>query len=82
MGTNAQQQASSIGPCYLSSHWVKTSRESIVPAIITKSFKKCFISNYLDGTEDVLWVEQHNKSDSDEEGDNMYDEIQQIFSEE
>ena len=47
------------------------------PAIITKLFKKCSISNDLDGTEgDVLRDEQHNKSDtnSDKKGDNMYDD--------
>ena len=55
--------------------------------IITKSFKKCSISNDLDGTEDdLLWAEQYDKSE--EGGDNMYDEmvtheqIQQMFSEE
>ena len=50
----------------------KTAWEYIYPAIITKSFKKCSISNDLDGAEDeVLWAEQYNKSDtdSDEEGD-------------
>jgi len=37
---------------------------------------------------DVLWDEQHHKSNSDEEGDNMYDvvitheQIQQMFTEE
>jgi len=60
------------------------------PAIISKSFKKCDISNDLDGTEDdELWDEHHNKSDTDsvEEGDKMYDDvltheqIQQIFNE-
>jgi len=51
--------------------------DSIEPTIITKSFKKCSISNDLDGMEDdVLWAEQHDKSDtdSDEEGDEMYDD--------
>jgi len=62
---------------------------SIIATIYTtKSFKKCSISNDLDGTEDdVLWTEQHDKSDTDEEGDNMYDDmtqeqIQQMFSKE
>jgi hypothetical protein len=37
--------------------------------------KKCSISNDLDGMEDdVLWDEQRDKSDSDEEGDDMYDD--------
>ena len=43
--------------------------------IITKSFKKCSISNSLDGMEcDILWYEQDDKSDSNEEGDKMYDD--------
>ena len=45
--------------------------------IITKSFKKCSISNDLDGTEDdVLWDGQHDRSDTDsnEEGGKMYDD--------
>ena len=63
----------------------------IDPAIITKQFKKCSISNDLDGMkDDVLWAEQHDKSytDSGEEGGDMYDEmvtheqLQQMFSEE
>ena len=57
------------------------------PPSFLKSFKKCSISNDLDGTEDELWDEHHNKSDSDEEGDDMYDDmiiheqIQQMFNE-
>ena len=78
---------------------VLTYRHSVVenglglnlPAIVTKSFKKCSISYDLDGPEDdVLWAEQYDKSDtdSDEKGDVMYDgimtyeQIQQVFSEE
>jgi len=56
---------------------VKKAWDSIDPAIITKSFKKYSISNYLDGTEDdVLWDEQHDKSDtdSDEEDYQVYDD--------
>jgi len=40
--------------------------------------QKCSISNDLDGIEDdVLWAVQYDKSDtdSDEEGDDMYDDI-------
>ena len=63
--------------------------DSIDPVIISKSFKKCSISNDLDGTDNELWDEHHNKSDtdSDEEDDEMYDDmltheqIQQMFSE-
>jgi len=51
-----------------------------------KIIQKVFISNDLDGTEDdVLLDEQHVKSDSDEEGNEIYDDmmthkqIQQMF---
>jgi len=58
-------------------------------AVVTKSFKKCSeISNDLDGMEDdILWDKQHEKFDSDEEGNDMYDDtitheqIQQMFNE-
>ena len=55
-----------------------------------QSFKKCSFSNDLGGAEDdILWEEQHDKSDTDsnEEGDDMYDDmmtheqIQKTFSE-
>ena len=68
--------------------WVKTAWDSIDPAIIYKCFKKCSISNDLDGMEDdILWDKQHEKFDSDEEGNDMYDDtitheqIQQMFNE-
>ena len=49
------------------------------PRLHYQSFKKCFISNDLDGTEDdVLWTEQYDKSDTD----NMYNDTQTDFSEE
>ena len=54
--------------------WTHSSRQPEV-AIVTKSFKECSIINNLDGTEgDILWDQQHDKSDSDEEGDDMYDD--------
>jgi len=49
------------------------------PAIITKLFKMCSISNYLDGMEDdVLCAEHYDLSDTDsgEEGE----QIQQMLS--
>jgi len=56
--------------------WVKMAWDSINPSIITK-LKKCSISNYLDGMEaDILWAEEYDKSDSDEEGNNIYDDTQ------
>ena len=91
--TNAQQQTAWSSCRYLSSHsgWRRPGILSTSPSLITKSFKKCSISNDLDGTEDdVLWAEQQDKSDTDseEKGNNMYDgmmtheQIQQMFSEE
>ena len=46
--------------------------------IITKSFKKCSISNDLDGMDDdVLWAKQYDKSDTDsDEGDDRCDDTQ------
>jgi len=87
--SNEQQLATWSGHHYQSSHsgW---KRPGILPtpAIISKSFKKCSISNDLDGTEDdELWDEHHNKSDTDKETDKMYDDmltheqIQQMFNE-
>ena len=58
--------------------WLQKAWDSIDPAIISKSFKNCSISNDLDGTEDdELWAEQYDKSDTDtdEEGDEMYDDM-------
>jgi len=52
--------------------WIK----STTPSLLNRSSTS--ISNDLYGTEDddVLWAEQYDKSDtdSDEEGDNMYDD--------
>jgi len=45
--------------------WVKTVWDSINPAIITKSFKKCSISIDLDGMDDdVWWTEQYDKANA------------------
>jgi hypothetical protein len=38
--------------------WVKTSWESVKQEIAMKSFKKCGISNALDGTEDNVLFEE------------------------
>jgi hypothetical protein len=43
--------------------WILTARQRISPEVIVKGFKKCCISNAMDGSEDdVLW------SDSEEDG--------------
>jgi len=72
---NTQQQTTWSGRCYLSSHscW-KRPGIKLTLALLPK---KCSISNDLDGTEDdILWDERHDKSDSEEEGDDMYDDTQ------
>lgn len=58
--------------------WIKQSWDAISPDIIRKSFKKCGISNALDGSEDNLF---QNEGDDDpfegfdEEDDRMDEEI-------
>ena len=52
--------------------WVLDSQNGIKSPIIVKSFKKCSISNVMDGTEDdIIW--EHNIKDKDvdpkDEGD-------------
>ena len=47
-------------------HWVARAWEKIPGAMIEKSFKKCCISNALDGTDDdLLWEESDNKCKED-----------------
>ena len=48
---------------------VKDAWDSINKDIIIKSFKKCSISNNLDGTEDDALFEENSESDSDNEID-------------
>ena len=60
--------------------WVKTAWDSIEVPMIEKSFKKCAISNNLDGTEDdILWSEAVNDSNEDnedtDEGEEIYDDV-------
>jgi hypothetical protein len=47
---------------YLILKWIKQSWDAISPDIIRKSFKKCGISNALDGSEDNLF---QNEGDDD-----------------
>ena len=35
--------------------WIKQAWESVIPEVIRKSFKKCGISNALDGSEDGIF---------------------------
>jgi hypothetical protein len=49
--------------------WIKTAWDDISPESIVKGFKKCYMSNDMNGTEDdVLWEDDHeeNSSSSDE----------------
>jgi len=62
----AQQHTTWTVYLYLSSHSGENCLGLNDPTIITKSFKKCSISTYLDGMEDeVLWAEHYDKSDTD-----------------
>ena len=49
--------------------WIKDAWDKVTPDIVRKSFKKCGISNDLDGTEDaLLFQESDSDSDADFEG--------------
>jgi hypothetical protein len=52
--------------------WVSAARKAIPESIIARSFKKCCISNALDGSEDdILWEDDdEDKDDSDWVTDN------------
>jgi hypothetical protein len=74
--------------------WVKTAWDSIDSQIIVRAFKKCSISNSLDGSEDdILWneaqdTEMTSDNDDDSDSDEMFDDVMtdaqfaQIFDEE
>ena len=58
--------------------WVKMAWDLIHPAIIVSTFKKCSITNELDGTEDdILWQDGRDApcADLDIEGEEMYDDM-------
>ena len=52
--------------------WVSAAWKAIPESIIVRSFKKCYISNALDGSEDdILWEDDgEDKDDSDWVTDN------------
>ena len=58
--------------------WVKTAWDAIDTGIIVKSFKKCSISNKLDGTEDdALWTDSGDvdmETEDDSDDGEMYDD--------
>jgi len=49
--------------------WVKTSWDAVEKGIVIKSFKKCGISNNLDGTEDEMLYEKCGSEGSSIDGD-------------
>lgn len=61
----------------LVANWMKTSWETIPADMIQKSFKKCGISNSMDGTEDdILWNDKN-----DDEEDICREEINEMYDE-
>ena len=64
--------------------WVKEAWEELNPEIIVKAFKKCTISNALDGSEDDYVCQEKEKSDGenteceDDDNDVYYDDEDNI----
>ena len=56
--------------------WVKESWRELSKEMVERSFKKCGISNALDGTEDdLVWEEEEDSSQVEEEPDcDVYDD--------
>ena len=56
--------------------WVKESWQELSKEMVERSFKKCEISNALDGTEDdLVWEEEEDSSQVEEEPDcDVYDD--------
>ena len=56
--------------------WIKESWQELSKEMVERSFKKCGISNALDGTEDdLVWEEEEDSSQVEEEPDcNVYDD--------
>ena len=56
--------------------WVKESWQELSKEIVERSFKKCGISNALDGTkDDLVWEEEEDSSQVEEEPDcDVYDD--------
>ena len=48
--------------------WVKDTWDEIKVSVVTKSFKKCCISNALDGTEDdMVWEDRDESEEVDDD---------------
>ena len=67
-----QRAASLVTVC----QWVKESWQELSKEMVERSFKKCGISNALDGTEDdLVWEEEEHSSQVEEEPDcDVYDD--------
>ena len=54
-------------PLRIVAQWVSSAWTSIPAELVAKSFKNCYISNALDGTEDdLLWDDDEDNSDVDD----------------
>ena len=71
--------------------WVKHAWEQMPRIYEKRSFKRCGISNALDGTEDAIWEEdgaEAAKSADEDVGDDVYDDqisydqMNELFDEE
>ena len=54
-------------PYYVVAHWASSAWTSIPAELVAKSFKKCHISNTLDGVEDDILLD-------DDEADSIVDD--------
>ena len=56
--------------------WIKESWEAVDPSIIVKGFKKCCLTNAMDGTEDdCLWQDEDGRDTNDEDEDEEMDTV-------
>ena len=64
-------------------HWVASAWNKVPGKMIEKSFKKCSISNSMDGTEDdVLWEHSEDEDDPDDRISSSEDDESDSNSEE
>ena len=62
-------------------HWIKVAWDKVDPNIIRRGFKKCCLTNLMDGTEDsVLW--EDGAYSSDEQPDVIDIETEAMYHEE
>lgn len=62
--------------------WIIKAWDEIQPEIVQNSFKKCSISNNLDGTEDDFLFMDHDQSDTDSDDTECYDVPENITQDE